>query len=79
MMPELDGWETCTAIHQLYETKEIKIMPYMLAYSTFDSREDAIKSQNSGICGISQSHALRLTYAKKFLSGLVEPSCIQYY
>ena len=51
MMPELDGWETCTAIHQLYETKEIKIMPYILAYSTFDSREYAIKSQNSGMCG----------------------------
>ena len=51
LMPELDGWKTCAAIHQLYEKNEIKMMPYVLAYSAFDSKEDVVKSHNSGMCG----------------------------
>ena len=51
LMPEIDGWETCVAIHELYEQKRVRILPYILAYSAFDSREDVIKSQKSGMCG----------------------------
>ena len=51
LMPEIDGWETCVAIHELYEQKKIRVLPYILAYSAFDSREDVIKSEKSGMCG----------------------------
>ena len=51
LMPEIDGWETCVAIHELYEQKKIRVLPYILAYSAFDSREDIIKSEKSGMCG----------------------------
>ena len=51
LMPQLDGWETCIAIKKLYEERKIKILPYVLAYSAFDSREDIVKSENSGMCG----------------------------
>ena len=51
LMPELDGWETCVAIHKMHEQKKIRILPYVLAYSAFDSREDVWKSERSGMSG----------------------------
>lgn len=50
LMPEMDGWETAIAIRKLYELQQIMILPYIIAYSAFDSKEDIIKSKNSGMC-----------------------------
>ena len=50
LMPEMDGWETSIAIRSLYEMQQIAILPYIIAYSAFDSKEDIIKSRESGMC-----------------------------
>ena len=79
LMQELDGWESCAAIHQLYEKKEIKIMPYVLAYSAFDSKEDVIKSQNSGMCGHLSKPCTQEDLCKEVSKWINKASCIQYY
>ena len=50
MMPEIDGWQACIEIHRLFVQKTIRILPYIIAYSAFDSREDIIKCNNAGMC-----------------------------
>ena len=45
LMPEMDGWQTTIQIRDLFFKKELKILPYIIAYSAFDSREDANKSK----------------------------------
>jgi CheY-like chemotaxis protein len=50
-MPEMDGWETTKAIHELFDSQEITILPYIIAYSAFDSSEDIENSYKSGMNG----------------------------
>ena len=50
LMPEIDRWQTTIQIKNLFFIKEIKILPYIIAYSGFDSREDANKSKYAGMC-----------------------------
>lgn len=49
-MPEIDGWETSRIIKDLFDQKEIRKMPHIIAYSAFNSKEDIEKSSNSGMC-----------------------------
>ena len=49
LMPEMDGWQTTIKIRNLFLTKKIMILPFIVAYSAFDSREDANKSQAAGM------------------------------
>ena len=51
LMPEMDGWEAAIVIKGMYDRKEIRILPYIIAYSAFDSREDFLRSENAGMCG----------------------------
>ena len=50
LMPEMDGWQTTIQIRDLFFKKELKMLPYIIAYSAFDSREDANKSKDAGMC-----------------------------
>ena len=50
LMPEMDGWETTIAIRNLHTDRAIKLLPYIIAYSAFDSKDDIEKSQGSGMC-----------------------------
>ena len=50
-MPEIDGWETTRMIHNLFSEKKIRVLPYIIAYSAFDSKEDINKCYDSGMCG----------------------------
>ena len=50
LMPEMDGWETTIAIRSLYNSGAIKLLPYIIAYSAFDSKDDIDKSHGSGMC-----------------------------
>ena len=50
LMPEMDGWETSIAIRQLYQSKSIKLLSDIIAYSAFDSKDDIDKSKESGMC-----------------------------
>lgn len=50
-MPEMDGWEATLAIIDLYAKKKIHILPYIIAYSTFDSSKDIEKCSKSGMDG----------------------------
>ena len=50
LMPEMDGWQTTIQIRDLFFKKELKMLPYIIAYSAFDSREDANKSKYAGMC-----------------------------
>ena len=49
MMPELDGWETTKTIHNLFENKKINVLPFVVAYSAFDSEDDLNKCKNAGM------------------------------
>ena len=51
LMPEMDGWEAAKRIKDLYLTKKIKILPFIVAYSAFDSKEDLEKCKAVGMCG----------------------------
>ena len=50
LMPELDGWETAIAIRKFYAHKQIRVLPYIIAYSALNSKEDIIRSEFSGMC-----------------------------
>lgn len=50
LMPIMDGWETSLAINKLYSQGIIKFLPYIIAYSAFDSKEDLEKCIMSGMC-----------------------------
>ena len=50
-MPELDGWETSKLINRMFKQKEIQVLPYIIAYSAFDSSDDAKKCEEAGMCG----------------------------
>lgn len=48
-MPEMDGWEASLAIRKMFDNKEICHLPYIIAYSAFDSYEDIEKCLRSGM------------------------------
>ncbi|OMJ81308.1 hypothetical protein SteCoe_18230 [Stentor coeruleus] len=48
-MPGMDGWEASVKINELYENKQILVLPYIIAYSAFDSNEDIEKCLRSGM------------------------------
>ena len=50
LMPEMDGWQTTICIKNLFMMEKIRVLPYIIAYSAFDSREDANKSMDAGMC-----------------------------
>lgn len=49
LMPEMDGWETSICIRNMYLQGRIRILPCIIAYSAFDSEEDVLKSEVSGM------------------------------
>lgn len=49
LMPEMDGWETTLEVTKLYKSKKIHFLPYIIAYSAFDSKDDIEKSIKSGM------------------------------
>lgn len=51
MMPGLDGWETSEAIREMFSKKEIKVLPYILAYSATGSSTDLDNCERAGMCG----------------------------
>jgi CheY-like chemotaxis protein len=65
-MPEMDGWETTKAIRELFDTKKISILPYIIAYSTFDSNKDIENSYKSGMSG----HISKPCYQEELCSTL---------
>jgi CheY-like chemotaxis protein len=50
LMPSMDGWETSVEINKLYSQGKIRFLPYIIAYSAFDSKEDLEKCIMSGMC-----------------------------
>ncbi|OMJ85967.1 hypothetical protein SteCoe_12599 [Stentor coeruleus] len=50
LMPIMDGWETSLEINKMYSQGVIKFLPYIIAYSAFDSKEDLEKCIGSGMC-----------------------------
>jgi CheY-like chemotaxis protein len=48
-MPGMDGWEASLAIRKMFDDKEICHLPYIIAYSAFDSYEDIEKCLRSGM------------------------------
>lgn len=49
LMPEIDGWEAAKLIKEMYEKNEISVLPCIIAYSAFNSKEDVDKSKLSGM------------------------------
>jgi CheY-like chemotaxis protein len=50
-MPEMDGWETTLAIFDLFSSERIRNLPYIIAYSAFDSSNDIEKCDKVGMSG----------------------------
>ncbi|OMJ86874.1 hypothetical protein SteCoe_11508 [Stentor coeruleus] len=50
LMPGMDGWETSLEINKMFSKGDIKYLPYIIAYSAFDSKEDLEKCIVSGMC-----------------------------
>jgi CheY-like chemotaxis protein len=50
LMPGMDGWETSLEINKMFSQGVIKYLPYIIAYSAFDSKEDLEKCIVSGMC-----------------------------
>ncbi|OMJ81744.1 hypothetical protein SteCoe_17737 [Stentor coeruleus] len=48
-MPEMNGWEATKKIRQMFQNGEISILPYIIAYSAFDSNKDIEKCLKSGM------------------------------
>lgn len=48
-MPGMDGWEASIKINELFQSKKIPVLPYIIAYSAFDSNEDIEKCLRSGM------------------------------
>ena len=61
MMPELDGWEACKQINELFTDKKIKILPFIIAYSAFDSKDDLNKCKDAGMV----SHISKPSYQEE--------------
>lgn len=73
MMPEVDGWEASTEIRRLYDQNCIKILPYIIAYSAFNSREDIIKCENTGMCAHISKPCLQLDLCEVLLQWICKP------
>lgn len=50
-MPEMDGWEATAKIFELFNTQKISYLPYVIAYSAFDSSVDIKRCFSSGMSG----------------------------
>jgi CheY-like chemotaxis protein len=64
LMPEMDGWEASKVIHTMFKHKKITTMPYIIAYSAFDSKEDIRKCNEAGMC----SHISKPCYKEELCS-----------
>ena len=66
MMPEVDGWEATKTILKLYKDKNLIVLPSIIAYSAFDSKEDLDKCRIAGMC----SHISKPCYKEELCAGI---------
>lgn len=70
LMPEMDGWETTLAIREMHGLNQIAVLPNIIAYSAFDSKEDIGKSKDCGMSDHISKPCTRIDLCQKITQWL---------
>jgi CheY-like chemotaxis protein len=72
-MPELDGWETSKIINSMFEEKSIFSLPYIIAYTAYDSGNDIKSYQRAGMSDHLNKPCIREELCEKVQYWLAKP------
>jgi CheY-like chemotaxis protein len=73
MMPDMDGWQTSSKIHELYNQKILKHLPYIIGHSAFENKQDIAKCFESGMDDFLAKPSPTSEYFNKVSRWLAEP------
>ena len=64
-MPVMDGWQATQKLVKMRADGELRDLPAIIGYSAYSSREDEIKSKETGMCAFLQKPASRVRLARE--------------